>query len=435
MELKTRHENAISLDTDLIPGGANRSDDAPATMSPNYSRRSMSILSELTQPQRRNTELAEVSDEEVQKTLDYSKKLMSYVYFLLYGVRNVMEAMVGDDAVIVNPWIYRIYLLGTFIVVGKDLFFIMPVIFKGYGFVGALTFGLMFVLVFAPPLFYVVHGINFGADAAMITYVNRSKNEILRSRLENGEKRRLLRYLGYAQLGVVKLFLILHVHSAILVIEKNDLYLAIFYPFGVLFKVYFLLNIHQCLTWSWIIYCRQMITQDETLRISTGGKNLVSREDVEHLKEVLVCSVEDFNDMTKVWGSNWIQRIFMAFAQAAYTALILYFSLIQLDEAVGTAEIIFFVSMTINAFMPIIVSLIITGHVNSAFYIMLTKAAVEMKVDLESSLGALIRKVLLGEGKVGYKILGVYITIKEVVLIATIVTYLYRLAVLASMVE
>ena len=440
IELQSSRSTEINIDDDLIPEGVERSDDDPTALQNQRNLRtsrseSISIFKRPSGASYQEPCMDAVSDAEVQATLARIRKCMFYLSYACYGVTNLNRS--EDTTLSLNVWIYRINVGAAALNICSASFFIL-----GNSHFTLITYAVYF-LFFLNALFsiaFIEHGVRFGAEMAESMHVEKVQEEILKSALNNYEKKHLFSYLGYTQLVSTMMYLYstvlsLYVGTNLLKISSVPFF-AILYLMSVPFlNLKFFVNSHQGLTWAWLVYCRQEITRVMVLQALKSEKNVdidLSQDPAteDTVRCILSGHIEDFYTTSMIWKANGTYRMILFIFEVLFSGAIVG----SYVSAAGGVEIIVFelISSSLLIFFPTLFSLIVTGMSNNSFYTMVAEYAVDDQVDPDSRVGLQLSKVLRGEGEAGYKVCLLYITSKEVILLATIMFNIYRGAILAA---
>ena len=191
----------------------------------------------------------------------------------------------------------------------------------------------------------------------------------------------------------------------------------LFLPSNLAFHVLpFCINIHQSCLYAWLAITRIAVTRAfitaEREKLQHGEEAdvaLIKRAIYDHINDV-----EVLNRELKVMN---IARIAVVLCKLAAT-------IVAYEEILGSFRGLIFADMAIP-FICAWLSLVVAGGSNHAFYSeLLTPFMMDDKVDERSELGSFIMRALRANGIMGHKVMYVYLTQKEVILVGSLTIFL-----------
>ncbi len=376
----------------------------------------------------------DVTRSDVEATLLWSGKWMRYVFYILYGVHGFRyDSTLGvGDGVLVDPRITR---FGGIIVVLRVLivsFFGIKMEFMDGSDANAYSivqFMFMLVLYALTTAIYYFYGSRCGISLAKSGILRRLEEEVLTNVRSLPSVRWYLRCIGIMHCATLTLGVIfactLAVIDLVLLARRGDavrvneilIDVLLLLPSDLGFYVLpFCINFHQSCVYAWLAITRMAVTRDlitaEREKLQHGEEAdvaLIKRAIYDHINDV-----EVLNRELKVMN---IARIAVVLCKLAAT-IVFY------EDVLGIYAWLVFADMAIP-FICAWLSLVVAGGSNHAFYSeLLTPFMMDDKVDERSELGSFLMRAHRANGIMGHKVMYVYLTQKEVILIGSLTIFL-----------
>ena len=452
---KPREHSLDSHRVTLVEEGQARSDDIISEEnSRSISRRSRSIFTDEKIRETRSRSIftdeksretvgdqvpEQVTDADVKATLEWSRGYMRLVFYILYGVhgfRHDKTTQSGGEeegeSIQVNPWITRV---PTFVITSASLFaiFMTSRPDKGDIMMWIRYIFLAFVYTISTIVFY-VYGGHFGVTLAKSQFVERLEEEVLTNITSKKSQQRYLRYIGIVHcvtIFIVVFFvvfaipmflesLITLVGSVALAILLTIIQLPFFaLPCGIC--------IHQSGVYIWLVmvrlFCTRQILRDERKKLENGEV-----ADTALIKNAVYDHINDAEGLSKSW-------LIMNVARIAFIISKLSFVTVMEESPEGRLCLLYddpkgFAVMFLEAvlsFTTVWLSLVVAGGSNHTFYnVSLCPFMMVREIDEKSELGAFLKKALKGRGVMGHKVMNVYLSRREVILVGTVSIFIVQ---------
>ena len=361
-----------------------------------------------------------VEDIDVNMALNRSLRYMGPIYYFFYGVwYDPKIGLDSDREVIVHYWIPRFWILYSFLVLFIVFDFTINVWVKARPEAEEIMINLLiYSAYFGSSLFAGCQQVYFGGHFAKSRCVERLIERSRRDLRDNFMKKRII-----ARLGLIHVITILIIClSALMAILSSTLgnhsnVLDFFSALPWLGP-----GIHLSLIWIWILWTRQTCIRaqiDEMEKDLHEDKGL----DLETVKGLFDEFLSDAKDLSNEWAVIHMIRIFSAFG--VFIGIVT-----QLDYEGSTrtriadqfSDGILLLYLNFSIYFGIIwLDVIVTGYMNAAFYedCVLSLLLNKNFDDNSSVVLPYLRRIMLGNGTMGYKILGRFITSAQAILVGT----------------
>ena len=371
----------------------------------------------------------DVSDEEVQRTLNWSRRCMRICFGAFYGCyhfgHNTSSNNWGDkEPVKVFPWVFRVtlFLMSAYIMVVSYLTLetIMSHPTKG----AILRFVSFFVFGDVPMALFVAYSHYFALNLANSRYLEKLENELVNKIPSNVVKRRFIRYIGIIHCSATGMLAFWIVFSSIM--------LLVVYPFRSVFwflpclvcyiAVPVSIIYHQSMILIWIGFARYKITESAVNDVREQVIRGIE-PDALRIREALHGHVDDALGTSEAWFTLNLARLLVLLGRLA--CYVLWKSV--LEEASIILKVLVVGEVMIFGFIWL--SLIVLGHINWLFYDkMMSHLYLDRRIHENSEIGVFIRRLIVGKDMVGYHLCGRYLTMDLAFFLGTAAVVVVQIA-------